>query len=185
MSYGREIQWGLFAQRVFAFVVDTILFITMFTLLIRTFNIFMPGHDVREDPMQLYTEKDFRVFVATAVVALVLLALYMLFSYRSKRGQTIGHRLARVRITTRSGDSLGAVAVLRITAIAWARILLLVVPGPVIAFYGGTLIWSLYALIWAIFVTLPIPVSRSTGATFWEIAGNYKFTKYESKQIEP
>ena len=87
----RDINWGLFGKRAFAFVIDFLLFASVLTLMIRLFNMFMPGSDVREDAMQLFTQKEFLVFLWTVICTMVLLSAYMFVSYLSKRGQTLGH----------------------------------------------------------------------------------------------
>lgn len=172
--------WRIFPQRLFAFVIDSLIYISVFTGLIRIFNLFVPGNDVREDPMQLYTQKDFRVFCTTAVVSMLLLALYMLVSYKSKRGQTLGHRVARIRIQRRDGQPIGALTVLRFLAVAWFRVSLIWVPGPLLAFIGADIVTSLFMLIWAIALIIPFPISKS-GASIWEIIGNYKFVFSNAK----
>jgi uncharacterized RDD family membrane protein YckC len=171
----REIHWGLFGRRLFAFLIDALIFVTIFSILIRVFNLFMPGNDVRESAMQFYTEKDFNVFAITSASALSLLAIYMFYCYQSKRGQTIGHRVARIRIRKIDGSQVGFLGVLRITLVAWIRLLVLLVPGPFFAFYGGNLIGSVFFLIWGCLLILPIPISKSSRITLWQKLGGYKF----------
>ncbi len=177
MNAFREIEWDLFAKRMFALLIDTLIFITVFTLLIRIFNVFMPGNDVREDAMQFYTQKDFRVFISTSASVLILLGLYMLLSYKSARGQTVGHRLARIRIVNPQSLPIGGLAFLRVLLVAWLRILVLLIPGPFVAFHGGKIIFSVFALIWGCLLILPIPLSKKSKITLWEKSGGYKFIK--------
>lgn len=172
----RERSWSFFAKRTFGFLIDTLLFITVFTILTRIFNLFVPGSDVRESAMQFYTEKDFNVFAATSISAMILLATYMFFSYRSLRGQTIGHRLSGVRISSRHKKSLDLLSVFRIMGTTWLRVIILIVPGPFVAYFGGALIYSLFFLIWGALIILPIPVSKTSKVTLWEKLGGYHFT---------
>jgi uncharacterized RDD family membrane protein YckC len=172
-----EANWGLFARRAFAFVIDFLLFISVMTVLIRLFNAFLPGNDVREDPMQLYTQKEFHVFFATFLSALVLLTIYMLTSYLSKRGQTIGHRVAGVRMRRLSGGPMRVRDLFWVVIVACVRVSVLVTPGPFFAAYGGKVMGSVFLLVWGAIVILPIPVRKDANPplTLWEFLGRYRF----------
>lgn len=175
MSIHNEIAWGLFGRRMFALFIDALIFISVFSILIRVFNLFIPGSDVREDPMQFYTEKDFNVFVATSIAALFLLTSYMLTCYRSKRGQTFGHLVAKIKIKSRDGKSFSFIGILRLLIISWIRLLIILAPGPFVAYYGGSITTSVFLLIWGTIIILPIPISKISRITLWEKLGGYKF----------
>jgi len=175
----RDIDWGLFGKRSFAFVIDFLLFVSVLTLMIRVFNVFMPGNDVREDAMQLYTAKEFYVFFWTVICTMVLLSTYMFSSYLSKRGQTIGHRVAKVQARALSGGPLRWTGVVRVAFVSLIRLGVIVTPGPLFAVWGGSVIGSVYLLIWGLVVALPIPVRKGNPPLMlWEALGGYRFHHY-------
>ncbi len=176
MSENKNSMWALFGRRSYAFLIDFLLVISVLAVLIRVFNAILPGHDVREDAMQLYTQKDFYVFFATSFSSLLLLSLYMLYSYRSERGQTIGHRVAGIRIRTLKGGPVGPAACARILVVTVVRSCLLLFPGPAIALMGGEVMGSIFALIWGLMLILPIPVRKTPEPiSLWQLLGNYRF----------
>ncbi len=167
---------NLLRSRAFAFLIDALLFLSVMFVLIRIFNFFAPGSDVREDAMQLYTQKDFIVFTWTMITGAVLMVSYMTWSYTTRGGQTIGHKVARIRIQRRGGGKIGIGGVLRVIAVGILRFVLIVVPGPMIALAGGEVIASVFALIWGLVLIMPIPVqSKPRPVSLWEILGGYEF----------
>ena len=166
------------AKRFSAWVVDFLIFISVFTVLIRIFNLFVPGNDIREDAMQLYTEKDFNVLVVTMTTALTMLFLYQLWSYRSSLGQTLGHRVSGVKLVRRGSLEPTLFWHVKLIVLSIIRFLLIVAPGPLMAFFGLRFGVSLFLLFFGFFLVLPIPIRKKPELiTLWQYIGGYKFVE--------
>lgn len=64
----------------------------------------------------------------------------------------------------------------RLIAVAWLRMLVILVPGPLIAFLDiGEVMESVFVLIWGLLVILPIPTSKASQSSVWERLGRYRF----------
>lgn len=170
------------SKRIAAFVIDTSLFISVFTTLLMIFNKTVPETNVRLSPMQLFTQKDFTVFTSTVSAALLSLIIYLLCCYFTSTGQTVGQRLVKIKIIPLRGHLLGALWRLRVLSQAIIRFLLIFTPGPFAAAIGGSLGLSIFLLIWGGLIILPIPIKREPQIlTLWQIIGNYQFVSADKK----
>lgn len=185
MSDWKTAYGQIFFRRLAAFVIDTTLFLSVFTILIRIFNLFMPGNDVPRRAMQLFTKKDFNVFIATMIAALLLLSCYLLMSYLYQRGQTLGHRLFGVRLVNKNNESPSKLHGSLLILLSIFRCLIVIVPGPFLAKFGFGVTYSVFALFWGIAVVLPLPISGSRDfQTAWQRLGRYKFVLQKSSANE-
>jgi uncharacterized RDD family membrane protein YckC len=82
--------------------------------------------------MQLYSQRDFAVFVFFASGTVILTIIYLFLCY-TLRGATFGQRLAQIRVLDKQGGPIRFRSTAIRTAIAVLRLFLIFIPGPIIA----------------------------------------------------
>ena len=83
-------------------------------------------------PMQLYSERDFAVYLFFVIGTFVLVTVYMLVAYTCFR-MTLGQRLAAIRVLPQSGGELPLQAILLRLLATLSKVFLILVPGPLVA----------------------------------------------------
>gem|GEM_PF-4109624 len=163
-------------KRFFAFVVDFILFVSVFTALQTLFNLVYPGNYIPPKAMQLFTSRQLEIFFITLGAALVMLYFYLKVSYSTISGQTVGHKLFGIQIVDLEGNKLSSGAQNFILLLAAIRFVIFFLPGPIVALRGGGLALSVFVLLWGTLLILPISYKRrEERVTLWQHLGKYRF----------
>lgn len=163
-------------KRSCAFVIDFVIFVTIFSVLQSLVNAVYPGNYVPPKGMQLFTAREFQIFFVTLASALVLLGLYLKMSYAVFSGQTFGHKIFGIQIVDLKGNRLSSGRQNLVLLLAALRFIIFFIPGPVVALKGGSLAFSVFVLLWGTLLILPIPYkSRQERVTIWQHLGGYRF----------
>jgi len=167
---------GLFFKRIGAWAIDLVFFISVVTVLQTLINLFYPNNYIPAKGMQLFTPRQMNVFFISMGSALVLMLLYLRISYFTNSGQTLGHKVFGLKLMSLDREELTKKQKNKLIFVAVLRFLILFVPGPMVAFFGGGLASSVFVLMWGVLLVLPIPYKgRTAKATIWQHIAGYRF----------
>lgn len=133
--------------RIAAFWLDALILVTSLLVAARVIWTVMPGSEVRESAMQLFTAKEFRVFFANAGAAIGLLFLYFRHVPAWFGGATPGQKLARVRMGRPDGSPLAPEDHRKRAGRVFTKFFLIFFGGPTLAAMGGNTALSVIALL--------------------------------------
>jgi len=163
--------------RIAAFWLDALIVTTTLFTAGRLIWSLIPGSEVRESSMQLFTPKEFLAFIANGSMAIGFLWGY--FSLIPSRfGATPGQRLAHVKVVGADGSSLSPAQKRNRASIRVCQAVAIVFIGPMLASLGGNFALSMIGLaapIIAMFVLSAMAWADPEGAGPRERQGGYRY----------